>query len=133
MIGLDTNVVVRYLAQDDASQSAAASRLMEALSPEVPGLLTSVALAEVAWVMEELYGASRAQVGTIVKSLLQTRALVVQDAEVVWRALSRYRGGSADFADYLIERSCVALGCEATYTFDEKAARNADCGMTPVV
>jgi len=132
MIGLDTNVLVRYFAQDDAKQSAMASRLMEALTVESPGLVTTVVLAETVWVMEELYGAQRGQVASIVESLLQTGALVVQDAEQAWAALSRYRAGIADFADYLIERTCAALGSEAVYTFDCKAAREKDCGMVLV-
>jgi predicted nucleic-acid-binding protein len=132
MIGLDTNVLVRYFAQDDAKQSAAASRLIEALTAESPGLVTAVVLAECVWVMEELYGARREQVASIVENLLQTGAMVVQDAEQAWGALSRYRGGIADFADYLIERTCAALGSEAVYTFDRKAAREKDCGMVLV-
>ena len=132
MIGLDTNVLVRYFAQDDAKQSVAASRLIEALTAESPGLVTAVVLAETVWVMEELYGARREQIASIVENLLQTGVLVVQDAEQAWAALSRYRGGIADFADYLIERTCAALGSEAVYTFDRKAARAKDCGMTLV-
>jgi predicted nucleic-acid-binding protein len=132
MIGLDTNVVIRYLAQDDARQAAAATHLIEELTPDSPRFLASVVLAEIVWVMEELYGSSREQVSAIVERLLQTRSLVVQDAEVAWRALSRYRKASADFADYLIERTGVAFGCEAIYTFDKKAARTQDCGMTLV-
>ncbi len=127
MIGLDTNVLVRYLAQDDAEQSAAASHLIESLTAEKPGLITSVVLIETAWVMEDVYGAGRDEISAIVEKLLQTGTLVVQDAEQAWSALSRYRAGAADFADYLIERTCTALGSEATYTFDRKAARS--CGM----
>jgi predicted nucleic-acid-binding protein len=127
VIGLDTNVLVRYLAQDDAEQSAVASRLIESLTAEKPGLITSVVLVETVWVMDEIYEASRADIATVVEKLLQTGTLLVQDAEQAWNALSRYRAGAADFADYLIERTCTALGSEATYTFDHKAAR--DCGM----
>ena len=129
MIGLDTNVLVRYFAQDDPRQSAAASRLIERLTPENPGLVTSVVLAETVWVMEDLYAAKRGQIASIVEDLLQTGALVVQDAEQDWAALSRYRRGMADFADYLIERTCAALGSETVYTFDRKTARKKDCGM----
>jgi predicted nucleic-acid-binding protein len=132
MIGLDTNIIIRYLAQDDAHQSAAASHLIEGLSPDAPGFLTAVVLAEIVWVMEDLYGSDREQSSAIVERILQTRSLVVQDADVAWRALSRFRRGGADFADYLIERTGVAFGCETIYTFDKKAARKTDCGMTLV-
>ena len=130
MIGLDTNVVVRYLAQDDPKQSAIATRLIESLSQEEPGFIGVVVLAETVWVMEDLYGANREKVAAIIETLLQTRALVVQDAEIVWRALSRFRAGGADFADYVIERTCGAQGCQATYTFDRHATKASDCGMS---
>ena len=71
MIGLDTNVLVRYFAQDDPRQSAAASRLIERLTPENPGLVTSVVLAETVWVMEDLYAAKREQIASIVEDLLR--------------------------------------------------------------
>ena len=132
MIGLDSNVIVRYVAQDDPRQTRAATRLIESLSPDNPGLITSVVLAETIWVMEDNYGASRGEIAEIVAALLQAETLKVQDAEQAWQALSRYRAGRADFADYLIERTCAALGSEATYTFDRKAARQGDCAMTLV-
>ena len=132
MIGLDTNVLVRYLAQDDPKQAAAATQLIESLTPESPGLVTAIVLAETVWVMEELYGAGRGEIASIVENLLQADALLVQDAEQAWSALSRYRSGVADFADYLIERTCASLGCETVYTFDRKASRAKDCGMVLV-
>lgn len=130
MIGLDTNVIVRYLAQDDHNQSDAATRLIESLSRDNPGIITAIVLAETAWVMEDNYGAGRDEIVDIVQKLLQADALIVQDAEQAWQALSRYRSGAADFADYLIERTCAALGSRTTYTFDRKAARPKDCAMT---
>jgi predicted nucleic-acid-binding protein len=129
VIGLDTNVLVRYLAQDEPKQAAAATQLIESLTPESPGLVTAIVLAETVWVMEELYGAGRGEIASIVENLLQADALLVQDAEQAWSALSRYRSGVADFADYLIERTCASLGCETVYTFDRKASRAKDCGM----
>jgi len=121
---------VRYLAQDDPKQSAAASRLIEGLTTESPGLVSAIVLAETVRVMEDVFGADRDRISTIVESLLRTATLIVQDAEAAWRALSRYRSGNADFADCLIERTCVARGCRRTFTFDKQAARHA--GMTRV-
>jgi predicted nucleic-acid-binding protein len=128
VIGLDTNVLVRFLTQDDAVQSAAASHLIESLTPDEPGVVTSVALAEIVWVLEDSYDVSRSAVAEIIERLLQTPILIVENAEIAWRALAGYRTGAADFADYLIARRCAALGCETVYTFDKKAARE-DCGM----
>lgn len=130
MIGLDTNVLVRYLAQDDPRQSAQASALIESLSAERAGVVTTIALVESLWVMEDVYAAGRERLAEIVEALLQTDALVVESAEQVWRALAGFRKSKADFADHLIARLCEARGCAATYTFDKAAAR--DSGMTLV-
>jgi predicted nucleic-acid-binding protein len=130
VIGMDTTVLVRYFAQDDHKQSPAAARLIEGLTADSPGVIPAIVLAETVWVMADVYGADRDQIATIVETLLRTANLIVQDAETAWRALSRYRAGSADFADCLIERACAELGCRQTFTFDKQAAR--DAGMTLV-
>jgi len=130
MTGLDTNVLVRYIAQDDPRQSAQASALIEALTPDAPGFVTSVALVESSWVMEDLYAADRERLAEIVETLLQTDVLIVESAEQTWRALAGFRKGKADFADYLIARLGEARGCSQTFTFDKAAAR--DGGMTLV-
>lgn len=126
MIGLDTNVLVRYLAQDDRVQSRLASELIEgSLSVDKPGFVAVVTLAEVVWVMESCYGASRAEVGDIIERMLRVRQLRFQDSDVAWQALRAFRAGKADFADCLIERLGHAEGCERTVTFDQVAARGA--------
>jgi predicted nucleic-acid-binding protein len=128
MIGIDTNVLVRYLAQDDARQSALATRLFEtSLTEEAPGFLSSVVLVETVWVIEDLYGADRQHIASIIETLLHTSTVVVANAEVVWRALSGFRGGRADFSDFLIHELSVAAGCTKVHTFDKLAAR--DSGM----
>lgn len=124
MIGLDTNVVVRYLVQDDASQSAAASRLMErVLSAERPGLITTVTLCEIVWVLAECYEADRARIGAVIEGLLASKQLIVEDADIVWNALGDWQGSSADFSDALIGRQVAARGGEKVVTFDRAAAK----------
>ena len=124
MIGLDTNVVVRYLVQDDRSQSAAATRLMESvLSPDLPGLITGVTLCEIVWVLAECYGADRDRIGSVIEGLLASRQLVVEEAEIVWNALRDWRASHADFSDALIGRQVIARGGEKIVTFDRAAAR----------
>jgi predicted nucleic-acid-binding protein len=127
MVGLDTNVLVRYIAQDDPKQSAQAARLIESLSAAEPGFVASVVLVEALWVMEDVYAATRERLSEVVEALLETEALVVESAEQVWRALATFRKGKADFADCLISRICAAEGCAVTWTFDKAAAR--DGGM----
>ena len=124
MIGLDTNVVVRYLVQDDPSQSTAATRLMErVLSAERPGLITSVTLCEIAWVLAECYGADRDRIESVIEGLLASRQLVLEDADVVWNALRDWRASNADLSDALIGRQVIARGGEKTVTFDRAAAK----------
>ena len=128
MIGIDTNVLVRYIAQDHASQSALATRLIENdCSAVAPGYISLVVLVELVWVSESCYGAARADVVEIVRRLLSIRQLVVQDAEVVWKALRRFESSKADFADALVEELALVAGCSAVMTFDKAAAK---AGMT---
>ena len=125
MIGLDTNVIVRYLAQDDPVQSAAATEIFEErLSREEPGFVASVALCEVAWVLSRAYKASREMVGNALEGLLGAAELVVEHREASERALSRFRTGAADFSDYLIGEIAKEAGAETTLSFDRKACRS---------
>ena len=130
MIGLDTNVLVRYIMQDDARQSALATRLVESLSADSPGFVPLVSAVELAWVLSSAYGLDRGQVVQAFENLLRTKEILVERAEIVWKALRVFQGAGADFADCLIERSAAAAGCESTMTFDRGAARS--CGMTLV-
>ena len=127
MIGLDTNVLVRYIMQDDAKQSKLASRLIESLTVEDPGFFPLVAVIELVWVLSSSFELVRAQVVSALEVLLQTKEIQVERAEVVWRAVRVYRDSSADFADCLVERSAAAAGCVRTMTFDRGAAKN--CSM----
>lgn len=127
MIGLDTNVLVRYIMQDDARQSKLASRLIESLTVEEPGFFPLVAVVELVWVLSSSFELVRAQVVSALEVLLQTKEIQVESAEVVWRAVRIYRNSSADFADCLVERSAAAAGCVRTMTFDRGAAKN--CSM----
>ncbi|MGH7863987.1 MAG: PIN domain-containing protein [Candidatus Binataceae bacterium] len=130
MIGLDTNVLVRYIMQDDAKQSASANRLVESLSVESPGFVPLVSVVELAWVLSSAYELDRDQVVQVFESLLRTKEIVVERAEIVWKALRVFQSANADFADCLIERSAVVAGCDRTMTFDRGAAKG--CGMTLV-
>jgi predicted nucleic-acid-binding protein len=128
VIGLDTNVLLRYIAQDDKTQSPRATALIEKeCSVSMPGYVGLVVLVEVVWVSESCYGATREEVAQIVRRILSIRQLVVQCAEIAWKALRSFESGKADFADCLIERSAFSAGCERTFTFDRKA------GMTLIV
>jgi predicted nucleic-acid-binding protein len=123
MIGLDTNVVIRYLTQDDSKQSAIANRLIESeLSDKCLGFITHIVLVEVIWVLESCYDQKKEALVSVIESLLTTKQIIIDRAEVVHLALKRYRAGNADFSDALILAVCDASGCERTATFDKKAA-----------
>jgi predicted nucleic-acid-binding protein len=124
VIGIDTNVLVRYLAQDDPKQSAVATRFIEArLSADDPGFVSTITLCEIAWVLADAYGADRKRIRAAVEGLLATKQLVIERAELVWKALRAWEGVSADFSDALIGQIAIADGAEKTVTFDRAAAR----------
>ena len=131
MIGLDTNVLVRYVMQDDPRQSPRATRLIESLSAEDPGFVPAVTLVELVWVLSASYGLDRAQVVTVLDALVRSKELMIDRAELVTQALNRYNAGGADFADALIERIAAAAGCSTTMTFDAGAAKFAAMTMVP--
>ncbi|HRE42796.1 MAG TPA: type II toxin-antitoxin system VapC family toxin [Terricaulis sp.] len=128
MIGLDTNVIVRYLAQDDPVQSPIATRLIERLRPDAPGYVAAIVLAEVTWVMARSYKQSREQLANIIEGLLRSSELMIEHAEAAYRALGRFRTSkSIDYADVLIAEISTLAGAREIVTFDKRAA--ADGGM----
>lgn len=130
MIGLDTNVLVRYIMQDDARQSPLANLLVESLSPQMPGFVPLVTVVELGWVLSSAYELDRSEIVEAFEALLRTKELIVDQAETVWKALRVFQGTNADFADCLIERSAATAGCEKTMTFDRGAVKA--CGMVLV-
>lgn len=124
MIGLDSNVVVRYLVRDDEAQAAASARFLnESCTAADPAYLDRVVLCEVFWVLSRAYGYSREQIATAIEALLRTAQITVDCASLVWTALEAYRTDRADFADTLIGLSNAEAGCSTTVTLDRKAAR----------
>lgn len=123
MIGLDTNVVVRYLVQDDLDQSATASALIEDLTETDPGYLSLVTVIELYWVLRRAYQVGLSRCTELLDGLLDARELRVDQDAVVRAALTASRGGR-DFADAVIAELGRAAGCGYTVTFDQRAARD---------
>lgn len=123
MIALDTNVLVRYIVQDDPQQSAMATALIDALTPAEPALVPLVVVVELVWVLESCYGNGKEAVITVLETLLHTRELQVEQADVIWKAFRLFSTQSADFADCLVAAGVQASGCQHAVTFDRKAAR----------
>lgn len=122
MIAIDTNVLVRYLAQDDAVQSPLASRVIEALTAEAPGFIPVVVLVETVWVLARAYKTPRQQIAATLETLLRSRELAIEKADVAYLALATYRNTNAGFADALIAHGARLAGCRETLTFDRVAA-----------
>ncbi|MCW5712336.1 PIN domain-containing protein [Shinella sumterensis] len=122
MIGVDTNVLVRYLAQDDEAQSPVASKIIDGFTPDAPGFISQVALVETVWVLTRSYKMTRDAVADTIETLLRARELVVEGAESGYLALASYRATKADFSDALIAHGGRLAGCRETVTFDKGAA-----------
>ena len=125
MIGLDTNVLVRYFAQDDARQAAAAQRLVQSrLTREEPGHVNVVTLAETCWVLRRLYAAGRAELVQVVENLLAAPNIVVERRALVRKALQAFdASAAAGLSDCLIVQLNADAGCAQTLTFDRGAAK----------
>jgi predicted nucleic-acid-binding protein len=125
MTGLDTNVLVRYVVQDDLAQSATATRLIENFTAAAPGFVSMIVVVEMVWVLQSSYKAERREIARVLEALLRSRELVVEHAELVWQALRVFTQSGGDFADCLIQRCGRAAGCDETITFDQRASRTA--------
>ena len=128
MIGLDTNVLVRYIMQDDAKQSPKATKLIESLTADNPGFVSIVSVVELGWVLSSSYGLTREQLSATYEALLRTKEIIIDRADHLLKALRVFKATSADLADCLIECAGARAGCVRTMTFDPGAAKVA--GMT---
>jgi len=125
MIGLDTNVLLRFLAQDDPTQSPRATELIEnRLTIEDPGFVSLVCVLEIVWVLGSLYKRSPAQIADHVEMILAADTLEVQNEQEVYQAVIALRNGSGSFEDALIGALAAWRGCSTTLTFDQNAAKH---------
>ncbi len=122
MIGIDTNVLVRYLVRDDDEQHAEAAAVLETLTEDAPGFVTQVTLVELYWVLARSYRFPVTTCLQVVRGLVSTSALEFDDGEGVVRALSLAEDG-ADFPDALIQGAMELFGVRETVTFDRAAAQ----------
>jgi predicted nucleic-acid-binding protein len=123
MIGLDTNILVRYLTQDDPIQSERATEIIQEFTEDNPGFISIVALAETAWVLDRAYGVPVPELAVAIERLLQTDVLVVENEQEVFTAMIALKEGRGSFADALIAVLGAKAGCSRTLTFDHKALR----------
>lgn len=124
MIGLDTNILVRYFMRDDPGQAAAAKRLVDEASSRGERLfINRIVLSELTWVLAKPYRRGRVEIADAVERILITTQFEVEGKDAVWEALRSFRGSSADFTDCLIGASNSATGCTTTATFDKESGK----------
>jgi predicted nucleic-acid-binding protein len=124
LIGLDTNLLVRYFAQDDPVQSPIATEIIERrLSRDEPGFISTVAMAETVWVLDRAYRLSRDAIVAVVETILRTETLIVESEREVFLAMVALREGRGEFGDALIGALNAKSGCAHTLTFDRRALR----------
>ncbi len=124
MIGIDTNLLVRYCAQDDPVQSPIATEVIERrLTAEEPGFVSTVAMVETVWVLHRAYRLSREAIVTFIETMLRADTLVIESEPEVFLALVALREGRGEFSDALIGALSVKAGCSSVLTFDRRALR----------
>lgn len=124
MIGLDTNILVRYLAQDDPVQSLHATEIIERrLTGDQPGFISLVTMAETVWVLDKVYGMSEVEIASAIERMLQADTFLVQNEQEVFTAAMVLKTLRGTFSDALIAALGQWVGCSSTLTFDKKAAR----------
>ena len=120
MIALDSNVLVRFLVEDDREQSRRANALIvKASRSEEPLYVADVVMAETVWVLMRCYKLPKDEIIDILRRLLLARQLTFGDVDTLSRALDGFTWGKGDFADYLIRESAKAAGCDLVAKFDK--------------
>ena len=122
MIGLDTNILIRYITQDDAAQAQRAGRLVSSFSYAEPGFISTATVLELVWVLDSFYGFTDQNIASAIEHVLATDTFLVENERDVFDAMHALRNG-LDFADALIAASGTRVGCAQTLTFDKKALR----------
>ncbi|WP_263375060.1 PIN domain-containing protein [Granulicella aggregans] len=124
MIGLDTNVVLRYLLQDDPDQSVLVNRIFERrISASDPGFINVAVMLEIVWVLRSVFKQTPIQIAACLEALLTADSLTIQNEQQVFEAAFALKRGTAEFEDALIGALNAHSGCGHTLTFDRRAVR----------
>ncbi len=122
MIALDTNVLVRYLTQDDPNQGRKASDLIGGLTAAEPGFVCREVLVELVWVLERSYEFARSEIARVLEGLLSASELIIEEADDVGPILQLYETKGFGFSDLMIRQAARRAGSDVLMTFDKKAA-----------
>ena len=122
MIGLDTNISIRYLTQDDLKQSKIVANIFETqISYQSPGFISLIVLIETIWVLKSIYQQNKEELCLLIAHLLTTKQLLVEKSDLAYKALKLWEKGNGDYSDALIIVINQQQGCIKTLTFDKKA------------
>ena len=125
MIGIDTNILVRYITQDDELQSGIATEFIENYCSNGNKIFVNhLVICELVWVLKKCYKLSKPKTINVIEHILQISQFSIEKAQVIWQALTDYKKGSADFADYVVGRTNISHKCDETITFDKKAGKS---------
>jgi predicted nucleic-acid-binding protein len=125
MTGLDTNILVRYLTQDDPNQSRkAVDEIEKGLAKGQTFFIADIVLCELVWVLETAYGFDRREIVPVLENILRTKQFQFANKDLLWKSLADYRTKKGDFADHLIGNAGHKVGCRETLTFDAGLKNN---------
>lgn len=123
MIGIDTNVLVRYLVNDDENQAEVAATLIDSYEGQQNSIyINNIVICELVWVLSKGYKYSKESIGPLLREILSTTEFSFYDARLLLLCLFEYEKSKSDFADILISKLNNKAGCSTTYTFDQKAS-----------
>lgn len=124
MIGVDTNILVRYFTQDDPEQAQIVEKIIENYANSPNSLfINNIVLCELVWVLERGYKYSKEQVGLVINQMLSTEEFAFEKPELLWLALNQYVQDKLDYSDALIGLINKSSGCLETLTLDQSAAK----------
>ena len=125
MIAIDTNILVRYITQDDDSQSKAAESLLAKYSNKIQSIfINNIVMCELVWVLEKGYKYTQQQISSTIRIILSTEEFAFEYHNVLWLALEEYELKNTDFSDSLISKLNYNLGYKQTFSFDKSAIKN---------
>lgn len=120
MKGLDTNILLRYLVQDDPVQGEKATQFIEkAVAEGETFFINNIVLCEIVWVLKSAYGYSKEEIADLLEKLLKTSVFNFESKDAAWWSLREYKKSKADFSDCLISRQNKNQGCDETVSFDK--------------
>lgn len=124
MIGVDTNILVRYFTQDDPQQSQIAEILFDQyLNKPQSIFINNIVICELIWVLDSGYNYSKAQITKTIMQILSTKEFAFEHHSLLWLSLELYESGNIDFSDALISQLNKSHQCITTYTFDKQAIK----------